>query len=486
MNLLPKLARFLVPAAFLPKAWSSTSPYDAANWSPSRGRVPGSAPRDAKLDLTPLVRKELVRRSRYLHRNSGFVREMVSNMAIYSTGDGIRPQAQSSDPEWNRRAEEIFRRWSVQCEVTNRFSFEECQSLVCRGMDVDGEFFVLKTRDRNGMPRIQLIETHRIGDSTDETYDGIGLASDGSPIFYRLIEDSDTKDIPAASMLHIFEPESASAVRNAPMIQHSINHMLDEMELLALEKHAVKDNADVSRILKTARGEIDDTGDFSIGTSSQPQASDAAQLQKIIGGKLIALKPDESLDSFQSNRPSPTFTGFLQHLRRDSALGVLPYEFAADSSSIGGAGVRLVVAKADRRFSYRQLILINRLIEPVWAYVIGDAIARGELSVQPQWWRISSTTPRRVTVDAGREAQQNRADVEMGLKTLAQSFGELGLDFEEEMRVRARNAKFLVELAAEYQIPLEMLWRPSGGISATPAVGESEDPPPTSVARQPG
>ena len=91
-----------------------------------------------------------------------------------------------------------------------------------------------------------------------------------------------------------------------------------------------------------------------------------------------------------------------------------------------------------------------------------------------------------MTVDAGREAQQNRADVEMGLKTLAQSFGELGLDFEEEMRVRARNAKFLIELAAEYQIPLEMLWRPSGGISATPAVGEIEDPPPISVARQPG
>lgn len=112
MNLIPKLARFVFPAAFLPKA--SASPYDAANWSPSRGRVPGSAPRDSKLDLSPGVRTELVRRSRYLHRNSGFVREMVSNMAIYSTGDGIRPQAQSPDPEWNRRAEEIFRRWSAQ------------------------------------------------------------------------------------------------------------------------------------------------------------------------------------------------------------------------------------------------------------------------------------------------------------------------------------------------------------------------------------
>jgi hypothetical protein len=28
-------------------------------------------------------------------------------------------------------------------------------------------------------------------------------------------------------------------------------------------------------------------------------------LQRIVGGKLVALKPDESLESFQSNRPSP-------------------------------------------------------------------------------------------------------------------------------------------------------------------------------------
>src|SRR6202008_4999881 len=105
--------------------------------------------------------------------------------------------------------------------------------------------------------------------------------------------------------------------------------------------------------------------------------------QKIVGGKLVELKPGESLDSFQPNRPSQTFTGFLEHLRRDSALGHIPFEFAADSSKIGGAGVRLVVAKADRRFSYRQLILIERVIKPVWAYVIGDAIARGNLPPMP-------------------------------------------------------------------------------------------------------
>jgi capsid protein len=482
MNLLPTIARYVLPAALLPKAWASG--YDAANWSPSRGRVPGSSPRDAKLDLSPAVRTELVRRSRYLHRNSGFVRELVSNMAIYSTGDGIRPQAQSPDAAWNRRAEDLFREWAARCEVTGRFSFEECQALVCRGMDVDGEYFVLKTRDGFGRPVIQLIETHRVGDPSGETVDGVMLDRTGSPVSYRLLEDDGHRDIPAASILHIFEPESASAVRSAPTIQHSINHVLDEIELLALEKHAVKDNADVARILKTERADLGDNGDFSLGTPDQTQASDPTQLQKIIGGKLVALKPDESLDSFQSNRPSPTFTGFLQHLRRDSALGVLPYEFAADSSMIGGAGVRLIVAKADRRFSYRQLILINRLIEPVWAYVIGDAITRGELEPVPQWWRIACTTPKKVSVDAGREAQQNRADVEMGLKTISQSYGELGLDFEEEMRTRARNARFLVDLAEEFSIPLELLYKPSGGVTSTPAVGETEDPPAIAGRRQ--
>ena len=77
----------------------------------------------------------------------------------------------------------------------------------------------------------------------------------GAPSFYRLIlDDGSFRDVPAESVLHVFEPESSSAVRHAATIQHSINHILDEMELLALEKHAVKDNADVSRILKTERG----------------------------------------------------------------------------------------------------------------------------------------------------------------------------------------------------------------------------------------
>ncbi len=476
MNPLARFFTRLVPPILMPKAWWSA--YEGANFTTRRARVPGVPPGDAKRDLSPAVRTELVRRSRYLHKNSGFVRELVGNMAIYSTGDGIKPQAQSADPAWNRLAEDYFALWAARCESTRRFSFEECQSIICRAVDVDGEYFVHKTRDREGRPLIQLIEVHRIGDSSGskETVDGIGLDAFGAPLFYRLIEDGgNVRDLPAESVLHIFEPESVTAVRQAPVLQHSINHILDEMELLALEKHAVKDNADIARILKTQRGEISEDGDFSLPTSTPPtESSDPVSLQKIIGGKLVALKPDESLDSFESKRPSPTFTGFLEHLRRDSALGVLPFEFAADSSKVGGAGVRLVVAKADRRFSYRQLILIQRLIRPVWAYVIGDAIARGELPVVPNWHRISCTTPRRITVDAGREAQQNRADVETGLKTLTDHFSELGADFGNEIERRAQDAKLILDTARKYGVPVDFLWRPEGTAAIAPVPAATE------------
>jgi hypothetical protein len=52
-----------------------------------------------------------------------------------------------------------------------------------------------------------------------------------------------------------------------------------------------------------------------------------------------------------------------------------------------------------------------------------------------------------VTVDAGREAQQNRADVEAEIKTIIDHFAEHGADFREEMERRVY-AKLIPETAA--------------------------------------
>ena len=71
---------------------------------------------------------------------------------------------------------------------------------------------------RIGVPRLQLIESHRISDcDRNDTEDGIGFDAYGAPGFYRVqLDDGKFRDLPGALMLHVFEPESASAVRNAP------------------------------------------------------------------------------------------------------------------------------------------------------------------------------------------------------------------------------------------------------------------------------
>jgi len=86
-------------------------------------------------------------------------------------------------------------------------------------MDIDGEYFVHKTRDAEGEPRIQLIESQRIGDEfgSKETIDGVGLDAWGAPVFYRVLQDDGKgRDIPAPSILHIHEPEWAGGVRSHP------------------------------------------------------------------------------------------------------------------------------------------------------------------------------------------------------------------------------------------------------------------------------
>lgn len=440
------LQRFAVRVFF-----GTNSVFAGANRSPRRANVPGAGPRDASLDLTPGVRSELVRRSRYLVRNSGFLREIVDSMALYSVGDGIMPQATSPDAGWNRQAETYFNRWGRHADITGRHNLVQCQHLVCKAVDTDGEVFVHKTLV-DGQLKIQLIETHRIGDDSDseQMIDGVRISPQGCPLAYRMLLDNGTfVDLPAQEVLHVFDPDSISQVRGYPRLQHSINHMLDEMELLALEKHAVKANSDVARVLTTARTNMDD-GDYRIGDVTQSEGSDSAALQKILGGKLVKIQPGETLQPYESSRPSPTFTGFLDHLRRDSAQGLLPYEFAADSSKIGGAGVRLVVAKADRRFSARQNLLIDRMLRPLWLYVIGHAITTGKLPAVENWTEVNFTTPRRITVDAGREAQQNRADVQAGLKTISDHYAELGMDFNVELENRAREMKRVQDIAKQY------------------------------------
>jgi capsid protein len=276
------------------------------------------------------------------------------------------------------------------------------------------------------------------------------------------------------------EFERPSAVRGYPVLQSSLLSVQDQLEIYELEKAACRAASDHVMLLKKQGGVLQDdpaskfSGDFN---SCEKMASQ-------MGGKVLVVDQNEDFSQVQNNRPSPAWIGMMTAIERD-IVRLLPYEYQVDPSKIGGASVRLVASKVSRWAAKWQSILIDNL-DRVYDYVIADAIAKGKLPDDPDFNRKSWITPRDITVDAGREASQDRADLQMGLTTAQAILGKKGMTYDEVLEQRAVEMEKLVQKSKERNLPLWMLyqsafnWLQQGQASSqTPdAVADNLDLPP--------
>lgn len=455
-----------------PKAYQGA--FESTRYSVHRTRIDAPQPDDFKREMQDATRREMVRLSRWLEKNNGLFRQMVKDTAIYTVGDGIMLQATGGDHDWQILVEA---EWEQECErpeISNRFSMLESLFIISEALQRDGEIFAIKTKG-GGQPKFQLIETHRVETPPDKAQDpsiadGIKYNNLAQPICYYVRQYSGKYvSVPAASMMHIYDANYASQSRAFPPHQHAINNLRDEMDLLSMEKTAVKDNSRTSRILKV-EDLNQDNGDLGLGQplgtgNSTTEPTDPDTLNRVLGGVTAVLQNNESLVSYVSARPSSAFTGFIDHLRRDSVMGGLPYEFVADPTRAGGASVRLVVAKAGRYFSHQQNIIINRFLKPYFQYWLGVKIKSGEIPNAKNWWKSEWVTPRSVTVDAGRDAANERADLDMGRMSPSDDLQARGSTFEKAMRKTARDFAFIEKLSKETGVPKDLIWRksPVGG-----------------------
>ena len=469
-----------------PQAASTSGPtfnnqYSGNQWGSTvqtyaRRVIYAPQPDDLRRDLSPWDRNEMVKKCRWAERESALFRQILNDLCIYVTGDGIRPQSHADNPETARLYEEYFERESKRIDVSGK-SFGQCQSILIRALIRDGDAFALKVVNGD-RAQVQIVEAHRVGDPTDadtpsDCWDGIGFGKYNEPIYYNVYKaDGSSRKVEAQSVMHIVDMETASGSRGVPVLQSSLNSIQDVKEILELERRAVKDNGDVTRVIKKGSGFLDDDAASEIASNHNSAENIASQM----GGKAIVLESSDSFESFESKRPNSTFVGFLAALEKD-ICSILPYEFVKDVTTAGGAGVRLVTAKAARVFGKYQNVIIESFCEPTWEYIIADGIAKGEIPDDPRWWATSWTTPKSVTVDAGRDSASDRADLDQGRVSFSEDFSVRGTDFETEMRKRADNIAYIMRLANERSIPFETLYRPTN----TPmgAVAAAETPPPS-------
>jgi capsid protein len=84
----------------------------------------------------------------------------------------------------------------------------------------------------------------------------------GKALAYKILKDidpkmfdlQDTQVIPADAMRHLYDAERATSIRGLPWAYHGMNSALDVMDIVALEKAAVKLHSSMSGAIKKKSG----------------------------------------------------------------------------------------------------------------------------------------------------------------------------------------------------------------------------------------
>jgi len=174
----------------------------------------------------------------------------------------------------------------------------------------------------------------------------------------------------------------------------------------------------------------------------------------------LNLKPDETIQMFKNEHPGDSFDPMMSYLARDIAWGVdTSPEVLWDITGASGAGVRYSVADTQVFIEQLQRLLIDTFCRRFYKFWLWHEIEAGRIQNAPaDWYRVEWVTPRKLTVDFGRDSKA-LMDMVAGGRMSSRRFAEMhGWDLEQEdrdsARAVARRKRIVEEVAKEQGVEL--------------------------------
>lgn len=475
-------------------------------------------------DAKPLERREAIKTSRTLRAKLGIIKALFENTSRYALGRGLMPTSSCADTEWAKMADEIFamKTGTKEFDVREELTFAQMQKLLLPDIMCDGDAGAAPVRDERGQPRIQLFPSEAIGDVYGSSYfsnrdgwrDGILRNAEGRPIAYRILKEQTIGrtggqpyfDYPARTadgargFYHIGRTDRINANRPLPWLHHGDQSAINILDLNALEMAAAKLNSYFAASITTKNGEppssMQDMLSHEVKTIQSVDAAGTATTeqkeQKLINlfgaAALVPLAEDEEMNFFKNERPSTTFTGFIDYLISDIATGFgVPPQFIWGVTGLAGPYARLVLQQADWFFADVADMLICDFCQPVWEDIIADAMNRGELRAPrpgTNWRAVQWQGPGSMTIDKGRDGKLFRDMVLAGMGRRSTWHELNGKNGETENRKAIEEIRRLMDLCDEMGVPHAYFfgkdYKDIGNTSQSNDQGEEddeEDPP---------
>lgn len=401
----------------------------------------------------------LVSDSRKLFANLGPAKGAICDKNTYAVGRAWDPKFLGQDQAWGKQAETWLREmWYPTADVRGgMFDFKTDLYIAGVSTDRDGEVYILLTESPDGWPQIQLIPATQIGngqmkDGIIESgpyrglrmMQGVIVNPQGRAVAYNVLgyERADDRIISARDLIQVYDPEWADQVRGLPVFTHAILDLKDLRQTQGYEKMACALASSIGLIEHNELGAPDPNDPMNV---LKRQPSDAVGVipsvttQEVTGitARFFRAGSNSKLEAFKSDRPGDAWAQFMDRLIRNACTGAgWPFELTWDSSKLGGANVRLLVARAMRTIEDRQ-DLLRPIARRVAGYAVAKAIKRGDLPPNPEWYAWGFQMPARMTVDFGRDGKSTREDYILGLTNLGDILAEEGKGLDQHIADRA-------------------------------------------------
>lgn len=456
--------------------------------------------------ITRHTRHEMARRAAWLYENTGLGKMLIDKTALHEAGNGIWPKPRTRNTEWNRLVADRFHdTWGEArlFDVEGVLSYYSAQMSIRRQIKLIGDHFGVLAREEGGMARMKFYAGNQIENATNprlkdqsQWRDGFRLSPQGRIMQVRVLDPEDAgkfTDIPGEYVQHYHDHLWTGQRRGMSMLHHAASKMLTIDDILFYEQQGVKLTSQIGYVL-TVPDEGSTGPSINLPGAERSEVSEGADgtkltIQKIFeqGSVIPQLPPGFKLETFKSDRPGSSFTGFLDYLVRDVTLGS-PYsaEFLYFIANIGGAVVRFVLDEAQARIDEVQdNQLIAQFCRPAYKYWLWHEMQRGAVEYPgDDWYRHDMMRPRKVTVDKGREGKLDDDRFASGKIGPRQYYAPMGVDEEdvEEDAIRsvARKKRRIAEIAAEEGVELtydEVFSANKSAPPQPPEPEEEEEPP---------
>lgn len=486
-------------------AGEGVAAYDAAKTSPARSGFV-AFPTNSRRELTPLTRREIVKKSRALEANFPFLTRIHRKRARHAVGAGIHFDCLSDDQRFNddmRRAVEEWWNNPDVYSIDGSVDGWEAKRLASETMDLDGEYnAVLTYHPESGFPCVQPLDVFEIETpaaselnraktfNAREWDDGVRINEYERPAEFavrtlpRLIGDvqRDYRLIPASAMVHLGRRRRAHGHRFMPSPYSGMNMGIDALDLGSLITGTAKLHSALAISVKGTgrrgkRGAIDKirNGDGSTTNDANTQA-----LERVFGGGLINyLGENGEMQLHSSQHPGANVMEFRKILMHELCIGYdTTFSVMWDMSEAGGTAVRYDAEDAQSAFDLITDQIAWRFVrrEVIWfaSWMIkNDRLAA---SKDPLWFsKLVFRGPRKITVDIGRMATAFKTLTRNAGMSIPRWFNEQGFDGNQEIDEQIRFLSRAKKKCEESGIPFELLFEPTPG-SQTNVTVQNEPP----------